>query len=93
MEFRFAKSLAGHDKDEIYFVQKEESDLFYLVNGKNRTLDQAKRKKKKHTQIIKRLPDEVTEILLSGTLTDERIKRAIRIYKKDQSRSEKNEEK
>ena len=80
MEVRFAKSLAGHDKDEIYFVLKEENDLFYLVNGKNRTLDKAKRKKKKHTQLIKRLPDEVTELFQRETLKDELIKRAIKTY-------------
>ena len=80
MELRFVRSLAGHDKDEIYYVLKEEGDFFFLVNGKNKTLDRAKRKKKKHSQIIKNLPEEVTKLFETETFNDELIKRSIKTY-------------
>ena len=42
-----AKSKAGHDTGKIYVIA-----YVYLVDGKIRTLDKPKKKKKKHVQII-----------------------------------------
>ena len=33
------KSLAGHDKEEVFFILREEGEYVYLVDGKYRTLD------------------------------------------------------
>ena len=41
------KSLAGHDKDEVFFILKEEGEYVYLVDGKYRTLAGPKRKNRK----------------------------------------------
>ena len=41
------KSLAGHDKDEVFFILKEEVEYVYLVDGKYRTLDKPKKKNRK----------------------------------------------
>ena len=46
------KSLAGHDAGEIYIIVGTEAKYVYLVDGKIRTLDRPKRKKKKHVQLI-----------------------------------------
>ncbi len=81
MEIYFAKSKAGHDKDQIYFLLKEEEEFVYLVNGTTKPLDRAKKKRKKHIQIIKNLPKEITGVIEDG-MTNESVKRAIKLYQK-----------
>lgn len=80
MNLKFAKSLCGHDKDEIYVVYKEENGFVYLVNGRTKTIEKPKKKKHKHIQIIKTLPREVCEVMEISSLTDEGIKKMIQIY-------------
>lgn len=84
-----AYSLAGHDKGKIYFIIKEEKDYFWLVDGDVRSLENPKRKNKKHVQIIKR---NISETLVNDTtqndiglksVTNEMIKRTIKLYCKD----------
>ncbi|MGN0483229.1 MAG: RNA-binding protein [Lachnospiraceae bacterium] len=53
----FAVSRAGHDKNHIYCVLKEEKDVVYLVNGKTKTIEHPKKKKKLHIQMIRRIPE------------------------------------
>ena len=45
MTFTMAKSIAGHDKTEVYVVIREDGDAVYLAKGKNRTVTSPKRKK------------------------------------------------
>ena len=47
MNIQFAKSKAGHDKDQLYFILKVEEEFVYLVNGTTRPLDKPKKKRKK----------------------------------------------
>ena len=47
-----AKSKAGHDTGKIYVIADTDDAYVYLVDGKVRTLDKPKRKKK-HVQLIK----------------------------------------
>jgi len=47
-----AKSLAGHDEGSIYIIVETDAQYVYLVDGKIRTLDRPKRKKRKHVQLI-----------------------------------------
>lgn len=77
----FAKALSGHDKNRYYLVLKEDDDGFLLVNGTTRPLEKAKKKNKKHVQLIKRLPKEVAAILEEGE-SNLIIKRAVREYEK-----------
>ena len=75
----FARSLAGHDKGELYMVLHDDGTFVYLVNGRNRKLDRPKKKKKMHIQ-----PDhQVARILTERTATgqeirDEDIRKAIK---------------
>lgn len=78
-----AYSLAGHDKGKIYFVTKEEGDYLWLVDGNSRPLENPKKKNKKHIQIIKK---DISEEIVSDKLqsiTNETIKRTIKLYCKD----------
>lgn len=56
-----AKSLAGHDKNKIYVIIHIEGENIYLADGKLRTLDNLKKKKKKHVQLI-RQKNEIEKI-------------------------------
>ncbi len=77
----FAKSRAGHDKDEIFIIINIEKEYVYLVDGKSRILDKPKKKKLKHIQVINQIDDELQRKLETNLiLRDEDIKRAIKSY-------------
>jgi hypothetical protein len=78
-----AKSLAGHDKGKISMVLSTEGDLVYLVDGKNRTIDKPKRKKKKHIQIDYEICACIDSLLSQGkAIHDSDVIRAVREYGK-----------
>lgn len=87
MDTFFAKTKAGHDKNQIYFLLKEDEEYVYLVNGTTKPLEKPKKKNRKHIQLIKNLPIEVTGVMEEGT-TNENVKRAIKIYQKLRQESE-----
>ena len=43
-----ASSKAGHDKDKIYVIIKEDKEYVWLADGKIKTVDNPKKKRKKH---------------------------------------------
>jgi len=59
-------STAGHDKGEIFYVVSTDDQFLYLANGKDRTLDKPKRKKRRHVQKVLRSETRVAEKLTSG---------------------------
>ncbi len=82
----FAKSKAGHDKDEIFIILYIEDEYVYLVDGKSRSIDKPKKKKMKHIQVINRIDHELQrKIEANITINDEDIKRAIKLYVKEHS--------
>lgn len=74
-----ATSKAGHDKDSVYVIVKEEGEYVCIANGAGRTVEKPKRKNRKHLQLIKkkRLPE--TE----GGFNDIEIKKIIKEYQKE----------
>ena len=46
------RSKAGHDTGEIFVITGTEDAYVYLADGRLRTLQKPKKKKKKHVQII-----------------------------------------
>lgn len=72
-----AKSLAGHDKGKLYYVVSEDEGFVYLVNGKTKLLENPKRKKLMHVQLIKKLPDEITEMNIGD---DSDIRKLLKAY-------------
>ena len=76
---KFAKSKAGHDKDQIYVIVKEDAEYVYLMDGKTNTVDKPKKKKKRHIQVILKEDENVSRKLQENeTLTNEEIKAAIK---------------
>ncbi|MCU6762236.1 Uncharacterised protein [uncultured Roseburia sp.] len=84
MTGKLAVSTSGHDRGRIYVIVKEEHDLVYLSDGKIKLVEHPKKKNKKHIQIIKRLPNEVIQLLEGTKFSDLNIKRAIKLYMKKQ---------
>ncbi|WP_075721570.1 hypothetical protein [Roseburia sp. 499] len=89
MNINLAISRSGHDKGSIYVIVKEEADAYYLADGKGKTLEKPKKKNKKHIQIIKKLPKEVTEVFTQKeNFRNEEIKRAIKLYRRSGGKEE-----
>ena len=59
-------STAGRDSGEWFYVINEDPVFLFLANGKDRTLDKPKRKKRKHVQKVLRSETRVAEKLLHG---------------------------
>lgn len=73
MTGKFVRSKAGHDKDQVYVVIREEGDFFYLCDGNKKLLDGPKKKRKKHCQpILCEMPSDIS--------TNEAIKKSIKDY-------------
>lgn len=74
-----AVSRAGHDRDTLYLVLKEEGDYLWLTDGRRRLLENPKKKKKIHVQIIKHLPEQLLEQMQEITL-DAHVKKILKAY-------------
>lgn len=76
-----AKAIAGHDKDRVYVIIDEDSEYVYLVDGKIRTLNKPKKKKRKHIQVIKQKYDV-------RKIDDVKIKRILKEWNKEEIKQE-----
>ena len=77
----FATSLAGHDHNNVYIIVDADDEYVYLADGKLKKVDNPKKKKLKHVQLIKRTDDTITgRINDNVALTNEDIKYAIKKY-------------
>ena len=59
-------STAGREEGKLFYVINENPQFLYLANGKDRTLDKPKRKKRKHVQKVLRSETRVAEKLRLG---------------------------
>ena len=59
-------STAGRDKGNLFYVLELDETYLTLVNGKDRTLDKPKRKKRKHAEKVLRSETRVAEKLRCG---------------------------
>ena len=59
-------STAGRDRGDWFYVIDEDPVYLMLANGKDRTLDKPKRKKRKHVQKVLRSETRVAEKLRHG---------------------------
>lgn len=75
-------SLAGHDKNQVYIIIKEDKEYVYLSDGELKPITKPKKKNKKHIQIIKKDIDALLkQKLINGDVVrDEEIKRTIKLY-------------
>ncbi len=81
MKLLMARSLAGHDKGELYVVVCEEDKDVILVNGNNRTMDKPKRKRKSHVQPIVHFPSEISQMAeKEERWNDDNVRKLIKTY-------------
>lgn len=75
----FVTSKAGHDKDTVYIIVKESEEYVYLSDGRLKTIENPKKKNKKHIQIIKKESDEILreKLLNEKQIYNEEIRKAI----------------
>ena len=59
-------STAGREEGKLFYVINENPQFLYLANGKDRTLDKPKRKKRKHVQKVLRSETRVALKLQQG---------------------------
>ena len=81
-----ASSKAGHDKNKIYVIIREEGEYVWLADGVYKCLTTPKKKRKKHIQIIKYYSYEklVASLKKGDSITDLEIRRVINDYQKQQ---------
>lgn len=76
---QFARSLAGHDKGRLYIILRTEGEYVSLTDGKHRTVEGPKRKKKKHVQLQDSTNEGLKERLARNeTVGDEEIRRVLK---------------
>ena len=59
-------STAGRDAGNLFYVIEADDVYLMLVNGKDRTIDKPKRKKRKHARKVLRSETRVAEKLKKG---------------------------
>ncbi|MBR5597416.1 MAG: hypothetical protein IKW30_08430 [Lachnospiraceae bacterium] len=81
-----ASSKAGHDKDKIYVIIKDDKEYVWLADGKYKTVEKPKKKRKKHIQIVRYFYNEkIKDALIEGKkVTDLEIMMTLKEYKKQQ---------
>lgn len=80
-----ARSKAGHDTGKVYVVMQADEEFVYLADGRCRTVDKQKKKRRKHIQIIYRISAILQEKMEKGEeLRNEHIQKAIKDYEKNQ---------
>ena len=60
------ESIAGHDTGKLFYVVNKDDTGVYLANGKDRTLDKPKLKKRKHVRKVLRAETRVAARLRAG---------------------------
>ena len=59
-------STAAHDQGKLFYVIDEDANYLTQANGKDRTLDKPKRKKRRHVQKVLRSETRVAAKIISG---------------------------
>ena len=81
--FDIVKSLAGHDFGELFVVSKIVDEKYCLIiDGKNRTLNEPKLKKKKHLEIVSSAEKELADLFYdSSKINDAKIRKLLKSEK------------
>ncbi len=59
-------SLAGRDKDKLFYVLSTDTNFAYLADGKTRKLENPKRKKLRHLRFAARIDSRVADKIRKG---------------------------
>ena len=84
----FAISAAGHDAGKYYVIFHMDQEYVYLVDGKIRTLDRPKKKKRIHIRMLSEINQGLANQVINKTVKNEEIKRAIKLLQDGKSSKE-----
>lgn len=70
--------MAGHDAGKCYVIFQTDCEYVYLVDGRIRTIDRPKKKKKMHVNMLAHFDPDLADKVCNHTVKNEEIKRAIR---------------
>ncbi len=59
-------SLAGRDKDQLFFVLDSDESYVFVADGRGRRLEQPKKKKRKHVRKVAQTDSRVAEKIRNG---------------------------
>ena len=77
-------STAGRDRGKLFYVIRTDPVFLTLVNGKDRTLEKPKRKKRKHIQKVLRSETRVAEKLrLGDKVLNSELRRDLAYFSQD----------
>ena len=60
------RATAGRDAGKLFYVLKTDEHFLYLVNGRDRTLEKPKRKKRRHVEKVLRPETRIAGKLRTG---------------------------
>ena len=74
-------SMAGRDQGKHFFVLRVEDGYAYLIDGKQRTMENPKRKKLRHLRFAARIDSNVAQKILKGDkVLNSELRRDLAIY-------------
>ena len=77
-------STAGRDQGKLFYVVGTDPVYLFLANGKDRTLEKPKRKKRKHIQKVLRSETRVAEKLrLGDKVLNSELRRDLAYFSRD----------
>ena len=60
------RSCAGRDRGQLFFIVELDETYVYLADGKGRRLENPKRKKRRHIELLPRSDSRVADKIRSG---------------------------
>jgi ribosomal protein L14E/L6E/L27E len=84
----YAIAVAGHDSGKCYVIFLIDGEYVYLVDGRIRTIDCPKKKKMKHIRMLDESDQVLAGKVKTKTVTNEEIKRAIKLLQYGNSSKE-----
>ena len=74
-------SLAGRDKDQLFFVVDTDETYVYIADGKGRRLESPKRKKRRHVRKLPLYESRVAEKIRNGDkVLNSELRRELAIF-------------
>ena len=75
---QIVRSLAGHDRGEIFCIMDMEGDFLFLADGKHRKVENPKRKRARHVAFVGEYSHPAIEKLRAGyPVGNQELRRAL----------------
>ena len=83
------RSCAGRDRGQLFFIVELDETYVYLADGKGRRLENPKRKKRRHIELLPRRDSRVADKIRSGDkVLNSELRRELAIYGQKNSQNQ-----